>query len=255
MPGQFDSQNEIEDWAKSKLGEGVVNVEVEDGQINDAFEDAERWFLSNYVFTSVVKVSVPESDNELILDDSADGVLNNDIVYDVVEVVFTEGSSGSLFDEDSAHFPFMGAGFFTDSAQGLSESSLFQSQYVQALQYFEQLEEITGSTPDWEFHRPSKTLRVYPAENMYTNIMVEYVPCEVDISKLVGKPEDIFARWFLAEVKQRLGRIRSKYDTIPTVQGGRSLDGDTLLQEAKDEKEKLEEDVMEFQDPALPIVG
>lgn len=46
-------------------------------------------------------------------------------------------------------------------------------------------------------------------------------------------------RYALALIKEMLGRVRSKYDSIPIPNADVSLDGDTLLSESSDEKENL----------------
>jgi len=52
-------------------------------------------------------------------------------------------------------------------------------------------------------------------------------------------------KWFLAECKEMLGIIRSKYPTIPIPDGEVSLDGDSLKQMAESEKERLKEELKE----------
>ena len=50
-----------------------------------------------------------------------------------------------------------------------------------------------------------------------------------------------------------LGEARSKFQTINGPQGGTSLNGDTLKQEAKEEIEKLEKDLLNFEDGGMPM--
>jgi hypothetical protein len=56
-----------------------------------------------------------------------------------------------------------------------------------------------------------------------------------------------------AQAKFTLGEARSKFQTINGPQGGTSLNGETLKQEAKEEIEKLEEDLTNFEDGSDPM--
>ena len=56
-----------------------------------------------------------------------------------------------------------------------------------------------------------------------------------------------------SQAKFILGEARSKFQTINGPQGGTSLNGDTLKQEAKEEIEKLEKDLLNFEDGGMPM--
>lgn len=56
--------------------------------------------------------------------------------------------------------------------------------------------------------------------------------------------EDFYLRWALAEAMETLGNIRTKHDSYPTVGGDRGMNGDQLLAESKERKEKLDEQVL-----------
>lgn len=61
----------------------------------------------------------------------------------------------------------------------------------------------------------------------------------------------------LAHAKEILGRIRSKYDRYVSPGGGVSLDGQALLAESQQEKERLRESLRSNYgiDHLLPTVG
>lgn len=53
---------------------------------------------------------------------------------------------------------------------------------------------------------------------------------------------DLILKYALAGVKMRLGRVRAKYtDGMPAAGGTKQLDGETLLGEAQNEMEALDE--------------
>ena len=57
----------------------------------------------------------------------------------------------------------------------------------------------------------------------------------------------------LARSKYMLGEARSKFATIAGPQGGTTLNGDTLKQEAISELEKLEQDLYNLVDSQMPM--
>jgi hypothetical protein len=53
--------------------------------------------------------------------------------------------------------------------------------------------------------------------------------------------------------KRILGEARSKFATIAGPQGGTTLNGVALIAEAKEEMEKLEEDLKRYIDGSMPL--
>jgi hypothetical protein len=76
------------------------------------------------------------------------------------------------------------------------------------------------------------------------------------IEQLSERDHDLVKRYSLMASKKRLGRIRSKYPGgFPTAQGNVDLDGATLLEEARQEEEKLEQEVSESGFPMGFLLG
>ena len=84
---------------------------------------------------------------------------------------------------------------------------------------------------------------VYDDENVATDPRIkdmsnaQYNVLEYALINSSGK--HWIKRYALALIKEMLGRVRSKYGSIPIPNSDVSLDGDTLLSEASDEKENL----------------
>jgi hypothetical protein len=57
----------------------------------------------------------------------------------------------------------------------------------------------------------------------------------------------------LSYAKEILGRVRSKYRNPPGPGGGMQLDGEALIQEAKEEREKWKEELLTRYGDLLPI--
>lgn len=59
--------------------------------------------------------------------------------------------------------------------------------------------------------------------------------------------------WALAEAKEIEGQIRSKFSQIAGPQGGTTLNGNDLLSQSQQEKDRLLEDLKNFVDGSLPM--
>ena len=79
-----------------------------------------------------------------------------------------------------------------------------------------------------------------------------------DIKLQHYKQRDLFMirEYALARAKYMLGRIRGKYTSgLPAPGGDRQLDGESLLSEAREDMMKLEERIMGYDGPLMPVVG
>ena len=104
---------------------------------------------------------------------------------------------------------------------------------------------LWGADADWRYDKPTRTLTIMPRPPRNGPAFLQVNSNMFDSTKLDPEEEDLYLRWCLMLGKEQLGRNRSKYDTIPTVGGDRSLDGDTLLSEASLERETLERQVLD----------
>lgn len=207
----------------------MVKVELTADHLDDSINDAVRWFAAKKGVKKGVFIPLALEQMVYALDDDIDTV---------TDVVFP--SPG--FDIALAFFPFnlfdgmIPYDVFSASASG---GGLYSS-FVQALQHIEQAKRITGSEQDWR--QEGRKLHLYPKSNV-GNAYIEYKSTHVVIEQLNERDHDLVKRWALAETKEILGRIRSKYDTYPGAQGSVTLDGKDLLEEAKATKEALDEEI------------
>ena len=56
-------------------------------------------------------------------------------------------------------------------------------------------------------------------------------------------------------MKIRLGRVRSKYTEWPSAGGSKSMDGDTLVAEGREDQESLANELISLSDPMPFVVG
>jgi hypothetical protein len=115
-----------------------------------------------------------------------------------------------------------------------------------------------GSEDDWEavYHYDTDTIDLYlnPIPSQSQTVCVWYV--DNPTLRTVPKHDDDWLKdYALALCKNVVGRIRSKFKEVSGAEGAIELDGDTLLTEAKEEKEKLEEYLNKKGQTVPPIRG
>lgn len=244
------SAKQLKDEVIATLGGGpaaggaVVQVELTDNQYNMVIDQAMRWFTQRKGFVIFRPIQVNETTPQY--------VMANDVV-NILDVIFQVPSDVAAF---------FSLGFFDlipygpqnigSIGSGLSNYSGF----AQLLEFNQKRKRIFSVDPDWYYEPQTKVLHITARAGTTVGIML--VQCKVSTfepEQLTGWDEDLFARWVHAKCKQIVGRIRSKYDSMPAAGGNVSLDGKDLIAEAKEEFEQLDKEIFASQGPDTPIAG
>lgn len=222
----------------------TVSIELTDEQYNVAFERSMTWFTSKKGYVIYRPVSITSTITEYKMKDDVDQVL--DVIFQVPNDVAA----------------FFSLGFFDlipygpQSIGNITANTASYSGFAQLLQYNEERKRIFSVDPDWSYQQQTKILNLVLRQGN-TNGMV-LVQCRLnqfDVSTLPSRDEDLFYRYLLAKCKEIVGRIRSKYDSMPSAGGVVTLDGKTLLEESKAEIELCNIELFASQNADLPIVG
>lgn len=228
--GRFSTEEDLKQYLLRRMGKGVVQVEITDAQLNDAIADAKRWFISNW---GIIRTRTFQL---------TPGVTEYTLSTDVAEVLRVSVEQVRIpplvFDRE---FPFYFP--FPLRAEGgivFSYPAGLYSALVQQLQWIDQLRRIFGADLEFEYVDSTRTLRILSPVFQSGSALVEYIANEVDVKEIFGIAEDLFVDWARAEVMERVGRVRSKYGGYPTAGGERTLDGEALLEEAKELKERTQ---------------
>ena len=136
---------------------------------------------------------------------------------------------------------------------GAMGSTGFYSTLYQVSQYNEMSKRILGADFNW-FVLENKKLMISPKPNGGT-IFLEYKTAVTDITVLTERDHDFIKRYALMWVKKDVGRIRSKYDSMPSAQGRVTLDGVRLLMEAEEELKVLNKEIWDTAVPIPFVVG
>jgi len=128
------------------------------------------------------------------------------------------------------------------------------SDLVQRLQYLNVSKKIFSADREWVYDRDTHELQVMPRPSIVGNMLVEVWTRDIDTRQFGPEDENIFLRYSLAQAKEFLGEIRNKWDSMPMVGGDKGLNGERLLEEAKEAKAQLEKDVINWRCPTRIIM-
>jgi len=232
----------LKQWILRRLGAPFLKVELTADNLEDAVENARRWFVAKKGVTRFYTLPIQSGNDYDLLDD----------VDTVTDVVFTS----SALDLTLVFSPFVliDEKVPYDVFAAPSSGGLYSS-LVQTLQYIDMGKRILSAEADWR--QEGRKLYIMPASrpDYASNLLVEYKANSVTIEQLNERDHDLIKRFSLAQAKLDVGRVRSKYDTFSTAQGSSTMDGLTLLDEARTELEKLEEEISASAYPMPFMVG
>ena len=230
-------KQEIFDYVNNMLGGGMVDVELDPAHYETAINKALTRFRQrsdnsveeSYVFLDTVI-------------DQNDYTLANEIVE--VRKLFRRsigsrtggGDGGTLF--EPFNLAYTNTYLLSSSNMGgLATYNMFAS-------YQELVGRMFGSFIEFKWNTTTKKLTLLQRPRAEETILL-YVYNHRPDSELMN--DYLAKQWIkdytLAKCKYMLGEARSKFATIAGPQGGSTLNGDALKQEAQAELDKLEEDL------------
>lgn len=238
---------------KSYLGYPYVKVELPDYQLNNIIDRTRsmhlKWAVGNSTqevfFTMVLTggrfYSLPTGVTEVIkIKDYSTGLGNANTLFTVENFMMTHGMLRFV--------------------QGGSFVSLID--YHLGLEFIELLDKYTTSDFAWLYHRYKNVISLSPTpsatdswDSSSTNFMLVHAfmaeGYDIDFDPIDNQyiesiyEDPWFQEYSIALAKITLGHIRRKFSQFNSIGNiGISLDGDQLIQEGKEEKERLEEKLM-----------
>lgn len=242
-------------WIWSMLGYPIVRVELSEEMVTNCI---------NMAIDKFMYYQTPEPDwaygtlgtntYEILLDDLKlpNGTPVSITKRQIIEVAYQP------YNDLFAQLTGSGMDFFlTYYMQGSGGS--FLSDFYMALGYKDDMERTLGINPSYEIisHlQPNGSvkdaIRLYPRPQNAVKVGVKFsrtlTQAEVDNQTWIRK-------YALAWAKEQLGRIRSKYSSLPSPTGETTLDGSTLLAEAQQEKEALVQELIGLVEPLSFSIG
>jgi hypothetical protein len=245
-------------WVRRKLGQDDdcgVKVELTDKMIDQALDDAKEWFNAFVGLHKEATLTMIGEQGEYDL------AAVTPRIESIVKVWFPRRATEIDF---SVLYPgFLDVEGIPYGVGTLWGAGYPQTTIVQTLQTLESNAKFLSVDLDWEFYADNTTdpdtrlLRIMPPpKDAGTAVYLYRIdPRDIKLEHYDQRHLWFLREWALAEAKYTLGRIRGKYTSgLPAAGGERTLDGDSLISEAREDKERLEEKILELQGPVMPML-
>ena len=234
-------REQIKDYCLHMLGAPVVKLELDaqnldfcTDQAMKIFEDyAGREYFQYYVFDSIPGKSVYEMPAEV-------GLIRNVFYKEVGNYAFQASDLGGAIPIEY----FYPGGSYNSIQGGLIDPVQpiwgRMGEWVLYKQYEQMYSRTSSALGGWEFLGGFNSIKLYPVPYRVQKVMVHYLQKNKDW----GDVTQAMQEGALTYAKEILGRIRSKYQSVPGAGGSVALDGATLLQEAREDRQKWFEDLI-----------
>ena len=242
----IQSYPKTRDWIWRMLGDPVVRVELSEQQITDCIEMAlDRFMYYRDWKRTYEYIDLGEGQTEVMLPVHVTRKR-------VIEVSYSPNSQ--MFQQ------LTGAGeafFLTYYLQ--QTGGTFASDFYLAMAYKGTMQRALGIHPTYEFvsHDDGSGnirdfIRVYPRPSIALKVAILYAR---ELTEQEADLETWIRRYALTYAKEQLGRIRSKFASVPGPTGEVTLDGAQLISEAQQEREQLEQTVIDRGEPLSFTTG
>lgn len=237
---------ELAQYALRQLGHPVIQINVSDDQVQDAIENAltkyyefhgdgsQRIYLK-YIIT-------PEDVDRGYIDVPAD-------ILSIVEVL-NMGYFGAFNLNNLAHVAYL-----TDLVGGLGTNGI--GTYSRTMSYINTLENVLSPAKTIRFVKYGRRLRFDGGTPYQVN---DLIVCQCYTKNLAENFPETFndlwlRRYTTALIKKQWANNLIKYNGFQ-LPSGLTIDGSTILSEANNDLEKLEQELRDvWEDPIMPLVG
>lgn len=226
-----------------QMGHPTTCVELTDDHLEDAAMEAEIWLaahMGQVRRTTIALVSGTETYE-----------LPSDCEF-VADVAMPQVYSGSL--PLAMNIEGLEDFYFAQFYKFGSRQGGFNSAVYQTLQNVDMMQRTMGADVEHVWDPHERRLTIHPCKVTGTAI-VWYVSDQLDYDRLSMQQKHLIRRYSVAQAMQILGRIRSKFDSIPTANGTTSMNGPDLIASAESELLGLDEKIKSLMPPAAFITG
>lgn len=240
--------SDYRDEIKLKLTGDLLETELDDNTIDRIIKSSLRE-LQRYI-TSSNLITIPyNSCIDLSQVKDKDGKNLN--VNSVIMVYRTEDLSGGGSSAGSMSDPMQVAQW--QLLSGMGNLNYFQDAVYNysAWSTLEQIRNTTSTDLAFKFDKSTNKLYINVSEGTPSMITIEYIPVFDDVKEVTSDYWiDILMRLSLAQTKVALGRIRTRYVQSNALW---SQDGDTILQEGKEELDNIRQMLLDNTELTYPI--
>lgn len=238
MNNIHDARQNVYDYCKTMLGDGMIDVELDPHHYETALNRALAVFRQrsdNAVEESYVFLTLEESQNEYILPKEIQQV--RQIFRRSVGSRTGNGTGGTVFE------PFNLAYTNTYLLSSTNMGGLLT--YELFAQYQEMVGKMFGSFINFTWHPQSRKLVIHQRPRGEESVMLQVYNMRPDFAII----DDVYAgQWIkdysLANCKIMLGQAREKFSQIAGPQGGTSLNGAAMKAEGQADLERLTQELV-----------
>jgi hypothetical protein len=240
MSSNDQAKQQVYDYCKTMLGDGMIDVELDPNHYETALNRALAVFRQrsdNAVEESFVSLTLIQDQNEYILPKEIQQV--RQIFRRSVGSRTGNGTGGTVFE------PFNLAYTNTYLLSSTNMGGLLT--YELFAQYQELVGKMFGSFINFTWNPQSRKLIIQQRPRGEEQVMLQVYNAKPDFTII----DDVYAgQWIkdytLANCKIMLGQAREKFSQIAGPQGGGSLNGAAMKTEGQQEIDKLTEDLMKL---------
>ncbi len=241
--------SDYRDEIKLKLTGDLLESELDDNTINrvikSSLRELQRYISSTRFITVPYKSCIDLSNSD---DTNGESIKVNSVIM----VYRTEDLSGGGSGSTSALSDPMQVAQW-QLLSGMGNLNYFQDAVYNygAWTTLQQIRNTTSTDLAFRFDKDTNKLYINVSAGTPSTVTIEYVPVFQDVSEITSDYWiDILMRLSLAQTKVTLGRIRTRYVQSNALW---SQDGDTILQEGKEELENIRQMLLDNSELTYPI--
>lgn len=241
------TRQQIVEYVKTMLGDGMVDVELEPKHYNIAIDRALAKFRQRS------QASTEESYAFMTLETDVNEYILPSEVMEVRQIFRRSigsrtggGDGGTIFE------PFNLA--YTNTYLLSASNMGGLATYFAFASYQKQVGKMFGSEIDFLWNATTKKITILQRPRGAEEILLWLYNYRPDFNLFQDPYAGIWLKdYSLATCKIMLGEAREKFQTIASPQGGTSLNGAALKAEGKAELEQLELDLINYKDGSKPL--
>lgn len=217
-PALLFDEEELQQYILLYLGAPQVKVELVPEDLQEAINQAKRWFSSKKGLIAERPLTITAGVSEYQLPTDVDTVVDVYFMgrqYDFSRVIDPLGLIDGAIPYNLFPHP---------QAAGLI------STYVQSLQYLKTARRIVGGEPEWA--QSGRTLQILPIPRESGTIMVRGKLNNFTLDQLPERDHDYIKQYAVAWAMMKLARVYIKYAQYPGAQGAVNLPGASMMAEA-----------------------
>ena len=240
------AKQEIFEYVKTRLGDGMIEVELDPKHLQMAFTSAVDKFRqrsSNSVEESYGFLELQENQTVYVMPAE---VINVTKIYRRTVGGASSSEGGTTFDPFELAYTNMYL-LQTGRIGGLATYDMFAG-------YQELVARMFGGFINFKYDMPTRRLNIFRRQRSRETVLIEqynYRPDFILLSDIYAKPW--VREYTLAVAKVTLGEARSKFQQIAGPQGGGGLNGDALKSEGVNEMASLEQEIGNYAEGGAPL--